>query len=695
MDRKLTPGEIKRQKKMQPKLRVFKNSETEVNSIRAERSSGITVTDSVLNEIKCMRSSGANPLELTYKKFPTKKSQKEIKLTESIVNVFVELDDSQNIPRKILGETSRIGNIATAKIRLKQVSDILKDQNVLYVSVGDTVSIPPPIINSESVGRPSSSSRRIPLSKNHKYGKDVIIGIIDVGGFDFAHPDFLDQKGNNTRFIRIWDQGGKIRNTPKQNKGSRKYDYGTEFTQDHLNNAIKATRNGSVPVDPVDIEPQSQMSKDSHGTHVASIAAGNFGVCPKAKIAAVLLELSDEDNDRRKSFYDSTRIAHAIEYLIEVSQETSKDKKKNVPISINISLGTNGHAHDSSSPLNRWIDNTLSVPGRSISVAAGNAGQESSEEEDDIGHIMGRIHTSGRIEAKGLDKDIEWIIVGNKKIDLSENELEIWYEPQDRFSISVKPPGMGWIGPIEPTEFIENRQLRDGSFLSIYNELYHPSNGNNYISVYLSPLYSQQRLVGIKSGTWIVRLHGMDVRDGRYDAWIERDDPRPIGLFDDKEVWFFPSYFSERSNVDKSSISTLACGHRVISVANLDELNNKINITSSQGPTRDGRPKPDVCAAGTNITAASGFNSPSERWVSMTGTSMASPYVTGVIGLMMNAIIDKPQLSAAQINGILRKTAQPLPGMSYQWKNDTGFGAIDPKKCIIEALKVYERKDVT
>jgi len=323
MGRKLTPGEIKRQKKMQPKLRVFTNSETEVNSIRAERSSGITVTDSVLNEIKCTRSSGANPLELTYKKFPTKKSQKEIKLTESIVNVFVELDDSQNIPPKILGETSRIGNIATAKIRLKQVSDILKDQNVLYVSVGDTVSIPPPIINSESVGRPSSSSRRIPLSKNHKYGKDVIIGIIDVGGFDFAHPDFLDQRGNNTRFIRIWDQGGKIRNTPKKNKGSRKYDYGTEFTQDHLNNAIKATRNGSVPVDPVDIEPQSQMSKDSHGTHVASIAAGNFGVCPKAKIAAVLLELSDEDNDRRKSFYDSTRIAHAIEYLIEVSQEIS------------------------------------------------------------------------------------------------------------------------------------------------------------------------------------------------------------------------------------------------------------------------------------------------------------------------------------------------------------------------------------
>ena len=35
----------------------------------------------------------------------------------------------------------------------------------------------------------------------HGDGGDVIIGIIDVGGFDFAHPDFLDGNGK-TRFPR-------------------------------------------------------------------------------------------------------------------------------------------------------------------------------------------------------------------------------------------------------------------------------------------------------------------------------------------------------------------------------------------------------------------------------------------------------------------------------------------------------------
>ena len=49
----------------------------------------------------------------------------------------------------------------------------------------------------------------------------------------------------------------------------------------------------------------------------------------------------------------------------------------------------------------------------------------------------------------------------------------------------------------EPGEFIENRQLADGSFLSVYNELYHASNGANYISVYLSPLLREPAVVGV------------------------------------------------------------------------------------------------------------------------------------------------------------------------------------------------------
>ena len=598
--------------------------------------------------------------------------------SDVLVNVFVELDNADAAPRRMKGETGRVGDLVTAQVSLKDVSTLADEPHVAYVSLGDALTPPRPIVNADDVEEPLRSERKIRrLESRHNYGEGVLIGIVDVQGFAFDHPDFLDNEGH-TRFYRIWDQGGDIRESPEG------YNYGSEFTQEQLNAALDAGRESRVA--PQAIEPQSQMVPGSHGTHVASIAAGNLGVCRKALLAGVLLTLSSEDLDRRRSLYDSTRIAHAVSYLVKLAEDLA------MPVSINISLGTNGHAHDASSAVSRWIDATLALPGRSVAVAAGNAGQEAPEDDDDIGFVMGRIHTSGQIPARGLDDDIEWIVVGNTISDLSENELEIWYEAQDRFSVSVKPPGMDWIGPVNPGQYIENQQLSDDTFISIYNELYHPANGSNYISIYLSPRFSQSGVVGVTAGLWRVRLHGLDVRDGHYHAWIERDDPRPLGRLGPKAAWRFPSFFSEQSNVDNSSVSSLACGHRIVSVANLDAGTNAINISSSQGPTRDGRPKPDVCASGTNIVAANGFGADDEPWIGMTGTSMASPFVAGVIGLMLSA---EPRLTAAQIVGIIKRTARPLPGADYTWRDDAGFGVIDPDECIREANLVFEREDLT
>ena len=58
---------------------------------------------------------------------------------------------------------------------------------------------------------------------------------------------------------------------------------------------------------------------------------------------------------------------------------------------------------------------------------------------------MGRIHTSGQIPARGLEVEIEWTVIGDGIEDWSENELEIWYGAQDRFIVSLKPPGVKWI----------------------------------------------------------------------------------------------------------------------------------------------------------------------------------------------------------------------------------------------------------
>jgi subtilisin family serine protease len=420
---------------------------------------------------------------------------------------------------------------------------------------------------------------------------------------------------------------------------------------------------------------------------VASIAAGNSGVCPEAYIAGVVIDVPLPDDPiarRRTTFSDTSRIIHAVEYLSRLAAEMK------VPLVVNISLGTNGGAHDGSNGVSRWLDAYLAVPGRAICIAAGNAGQEKAETEGDFGWLLGRIHSQGRVPARGLEVELEWTVVGDGIEDRSENELEIWYGAQDRFAVAVKPPGgSDWI-TVEPRQFVENYRLPSGTTLSIYNELYHPTNGANYVAVYLSPNLDPGNFRGIDAGVWKVRVIGEEVRDGRFNAWIERDDPAELEPGGGRRLFRFPSFFTERSNTDSHSISSLACGHRVIAVSNLDDARERINASSSQGPTRDGRFKPEIAAPGTDIVAANGFARPDAPWVSMTGTSMASPYVAGVVALMLGA---NPGLSAAQCAGILLRTARPLPGGSYEWGNDAGFGRINPAAAVEEASRANERSE--
>ncbi|MGH9324167.1 MAG: S8 family serine peptidase [Vicinamibacteria bacterium] len=679
---------LKNLQKADPKLRVIANGSDVVNTLRAERSAALRVTDAaILKRVSAQRDSMDRPIPRTkargakrghLKQFPDKVE----------ASVFVRLlDPLQTMPEDLRGSArGRRQDLVAATVTVGQLNQVLQKAEVTGVELAERVTFSPPLdvapvaANELSTKSFDPGKGRSGLARHRRPKKnDVLVGIIDVQGFDFAHPDFL--KNGKTRFVAIWDQGGDTRDPP-QPKGI--FNYGAEITEKHLNAALKDSRSLRLPA--YVLEPQSQMTVSSHATHVASIAAGLHGICPDATIAGVLINLPREDQDRRRSFYDSTRIAHALDYLLLLGE------KLGVPVSINISLGTNGHAHDGTSGLNRWIDYALATPGTAVSVAAGNAGQEAPIEPGDWGYMVGRIHTSGRFAGSGLTRDIQWIVMGDGVADLSENELEIWYAPQDRFEIMLRPPGSPtWIGPLQSGEYVENRMLADGTFVSIYNERYHPANGNNCISIYLSPFLSPGGVVGVKAGTWTVRLIGSEVRDGTYHAWIERDDPRRLGRAGMKEAWSFPSFFSKHSNVDQSSVSSLACGEQIISVANLDADREVMNVTSSQGPTRDGREKPEIAAPGTGIVAANGFD-PENLWVRMSGTSMSSPYVAGVVALMLQM---DPELTAAQITGILRRTAQPLPGTDFNWRDDAGYGAIQPRACLDEVGKLRLRRDRT
>ncbi len=667
--------------RLQPKLQMIANGSSEVNAVRAERCAGLRVTDPRLLDESARRrrntdmavpagARAAMPRRVSLAAIPS----------DVEAAVFVHLNDAGAGADPLPGQRARRGDLVSARVKLDALPEMAADPRVAYVEIGEALKRPTPVVTPGEPDAPSLKERQFGNAGRHGDGADVLVGIIDVGGFDFSHQDFRDEGG--TRFVAIWDQGGDAR--PSPGEPGTQFGYGAEFRKEHLDAAIAAAPGLGVPA--WEVERQSQVEEGSHGTHVTSIAAGNRGVCRRSPIAGVLLSLPRADTDRRQSFYDSTRLADAVDYLVALAGRLG------LRLSINISLGTNGHAHDGAGAIGRWLDAVLATPGRVITVAAGNAGQERGETADDIGFVTGRVHTAGVVAAADLTAEIEWVVVGNGIVDISENELELWFSPQDRLEVTLRSPQGETIGPVGPREFVENRRLADGSFVSVYNELYHPANGANYMGLYLSPNMAADPVVGVPCGTWTVRLRGVEIRDGRYDGWIERDDPAPVGVLGPRRTWAFPSFFGERSTVDTSTVSSLGCGQSVVTVANLDEKRNAINISSSQGPTRDGRFKPDVAAPGTDIVAAKGFADTDDEWVAMTGTSMASPYVTGLAGLMLAT---EPRLTAAQIEGIIRSTAKPLPGGRFAWVDDAGFGVVDPKRCLEQAAHAYERVDRT
>lgn len=697
--------------RLHPKLRVIGNRSDRVNATAAVFSSRVAsqmalgtkqlsaAAESQLAACESFAGGTLDGAQLPVTKRPPRRPKlaESGPATQAYVNVFIEtvnadpgvdspaaavkagveaLLQQAGLPDGISRQVVPRRNFISATVPISMLPHIAAMPGVSFVHPAESLSLSLPTATGAS-SKLKPTPRAVTVGGKRQTGAKVLIGIVDVGGFDFAHPDFLDRHGD-TRFVAIWDQGGSFRSPPQA------YGYGSELTASLLKNAVREQRQGGLPA--VELERQSQRSTGSHGTHVTSIAAGASGVCSGARIAGVLVSLpvpQGERDQRRMTFSDSSRIVDAIEYLYSLGRELG------LPVSINISLGTNGGAHDGSNGPCRWIDASLNTPGRAISVAAGNAGQEGGATPDDLGWVMGRIHTMGRVQSRGLDVDLEWAVIGDGIADFSENELEIWYSPQDRLSVSVQPAGSSDWFKVGPREYIENKRLDNGTVLSMYSELYHPTNGDNYIAIYLSPNLNPDTMAPVAPGVWKVRLHGDEIRSGEFHAWIERDDPMEIGRLDNLRAFRFPSFFTATSNVDSHSIGSLACAHRVVGVANIDAVAGKVNISSSQGPTRDGRGKPDIAAPGTDIVAANGFGG-EETWVSMTGTSMASPYVCGVIGLMLS---DKPTLNAAQCEGILKRTAKPLPSHGYTWRNDTGFGVIDPVAAILEARVFDERAE--
>jgi len=129
-------------------------------------------------------------------------------------------------------------------------------------------------------------------------------------------------------------------------------------------------------------------------------------------------------------------------------------------------------------------------------------------------------------------------------------------------------------------------------------------------------------------------------------------------------------------NYYQTSPPSLGSASDADSVIGVGAVNKKGVLTSfsSNGPTSDGRIKPDVVAPGQTVYIAS--MGEGSKYNFADGTSFATPITAGVCALILSA---HPELTAMQVRDALRNTASNF----YNPDNNYGWGLIDAYKAIL------------
>ena len=168
---------------------------------------------------------------------------------------------------------------------------------------------------------------------------------------------------------------------------------------------------------------------------------------------------------------------------------------------------------------------------------------------------------------------------------------------------------------------------------------------------------------------------------------------------------------------DNDGLSGMGSSSLSITVGATDDINtvdrddDTIASYSSRGPRRDNGDtnplnelKPEVTAPGTNIIQAEGcvtsggcsnlINDASENGYTGrgSGTSYATPSVTGIIALMLEA---NPDLSPLEIREILKITAErrgeaSAPDVDPFWNRDFGWGMVDARAAVEMAIQMRD-----
>lgn len=385
------------------------------------------------------------------------------------------------------------------------------------------------------------------------------------------------------------------------------------------------------------------QDRSGHGTHVAGIAAGNGrasngryrGVAYESDLLIVKLGTPGEN-----AFPRTTELMTALDFCVKKSQEYSR------PIAINLSFGNNYGSHSGTSLLETYINDMADFGRNVIVIGSGNDGAAA-------------LHTAGVVEPNRTS-EIQLVV---SEFESTLN-VQIWKNYVDNIEIAMEGPNGTRVGPLQQILGPQRLRIGDTELLIYYGE---PKPFNPYQEIYIEFIPVGDYVEG---GIWRIQLIPREIVNGNYDMWLPSGGTLNMG-----------TAFLEP--VEETTLTIPSTASKGIAVGAYDARFNQPAAFSGRGFTREtNQVKPDIAAPGVEITSCAVGGGYETR----TGTSMATPFVTGSAALMMQwGIVNGNDLYlyGEKIKAYLIRGAKRNIGGFTQWPNpQLGWGGL----CVEDSL---------
>lgn len=592
-------------------------------------------------------------------------SMKHTAAADSLVGVYLSVDpytlDVDALERIGVKATVLNGSTyATARVPLGMLGLLSEVEGVKYVHTASQAKSMLDIARDDTGISDVNSGTNL----NRPYtGKGVVVGIIDAG-FDYTHAAFRDSEGK-LRIKRVWEQA----ETPSNDQVSPEtFGYGIELSTPE---AIESA--------------EGDILNNSHGTHVAALAAGSdqfmdgayLGMAPDADIVLVSIGASS---------YDNVNISNAIAYIFEYAEAEGK------PCVINLSLGCQTGPHDGTSAFDVIAD-ALQGPGRVIVGAAGN-------------HRADLFHVSHSFSDAAEPSLLTMLDFGTSLSKAAGGTVEFWGDSDGEYEVAICDYNTS------QNEISERVMVYPASSDEVVSvSLGRNITGDITVASEISPLNDKHHVM-FTSNLKSVRAHHAVVlevkciKPGSVDIWADNSQ---IWLSDYSENGFTGAGpFSSISEIGGTAKRILSVGsyttrnqYTLLNETNVRTLNETVGTISSFsgcGPTADGRIKPQIAAPGCFIVSAVSQNDRSgtlqiaqshtdgsreHLYGYMQGTSMSSPIVAGIVATWLEAC---PTLTPEQLVDVVSKTA--LQVSSSLPDNNWGHGKIDAYSGLLECVSM-------